>query len=346
MIDLRSDTVTKPSDEMREIMFKASVGDDVYGEDPTVNELQDYTAELLGKEAAIFLPSGTMGNQLGLKVNTKAGDEVIVENDAHIYYYETAGPSIISQVQLRGIPSDSGMPDLNKIESCVRPDIYYFPKTTLICLENTHNRHGGTVIDMDYIKEVKNIADKFNLKMHLDGARLWNASAATGISMKEYSAPFDTINVCLSKALGAPIGSLLVGPKESITMALKWRKILGGGMRQAGIIAAAGLYAIKNNFAKLSDDHENAKLFANEINKSDYIKCNLEKVQTNMVIFSCVNGMSSSKLNNELIKEGLLVSEIGDNKIRAVFHLHITKQISKKASEIVISTAKRIMDRK
>lgn len=344
MIDLRSDTVTMPSDEMREVMSKALVGDDVYGEDPTVNELQDFTAELLGKEAAIFLPSGTMGNQLGLKINTKAGDEVIVENDAHIYYYETAGPSIISQVQLRSIPSESGMPDINKIESCIRPDIYYFPKTTLICLENTHNRHGGTVIDLDYIKDVKEIANKYNLKMHLDGARLWNASAATGISMKEYSAPFDTINVCLSKGLGAPIGSLLAGSKESITMALKWRKILGGGMRQAGLIAAAGLYAIKNNFAKLSDDHQNAIVFANAINKSDYIDCDLMKVQTNMVIFECINGMSSSKLHDELITDGLLVHEVGDNKIRAVFHLHITKEIARTASEIVISTAKKIMD--
>jgi threonine aldolase len=344
MIDLRSDTVTMPSDEMREIMSKALVGDAVYGEDPSVNELQDFTAELLGKEAAIFLPSGTMGNQLGLKINTKAGDEVIVENDAHIYYYETAGPSIISQVQLRVIPSDSGMPDLNKIESCIRPDIYYFPKTTLICLENTHNRHGGTVIDLDYIKDVKMLADKYGIKMHLDGARLWNASVETGISMKEYSEAFDTINICLSKGLGAPIGSLLVGSKESITMALKWRKILGGGMRQAGIIAAGGLYAIKNNFDKLKDDHENAKLFGNEINKCDYIDCDLGKVQTNMVIFECINGMISSKLHDELITDGLLVHEVGDNKIRAVFHLHITKEIARTASEIVISTAKKIMD--
>ncbi len=344
MIDLRSDTVTMPSDEMREIMSKALVGDDVYGEDPTINELQDYTAELLGKEAAIFLPSGTMGNQLGLKVNTKAGDEVIVENDAHIYYYETAGPSIISQVQLRSIPSESGMPDLNKIESYIRPDIYYFPKTTLICLENTHNRHGGTVIDMDYIKEVKKIADRYGIKMHLDGARLWNASAATGISLKNYAEPFDTVNVCLSKGLGAPVGSLLCGSNEAITIALKWRKILGGGMRQAGIIAAAGLYAIKNNFAKLCDDHENAILFANAIYKSDYINCDLNKVHTNMVIFECINGVNSTKLHDELITEGLLVHEVGDNKIRAVFHLHITRDITKTAGEIVISTANRIME--
>jgi len=344
MIDLRSDTVTMPSDEMREVMSKALVGDDVYGEDPTVNKLQEYTAELLAKEAAIFLPSGTMGNQLGLKVNTTAGDEVIVENDAHIYYYETAAPSIISQVQLRGIPSESGMPDLNKIESAIRPDIYYFPKTTLICLENTHNRHGGTVIDLDYIKNVKEIADKYKIKMHLDGARLWNASASTGISMKEYATPFDTVNVCLSKGLGAPIGSLLVGSKESITMALKWRKILGGGMRQAGLIAAAGLYAIKNNFSKLAYDHENAKLMANEINKSDFINCELDKVQTNMVIFECVNGLSSSNLQKSLLNEGLFVSEVGDNKIRAVFHLHITKEITKSAGEIILNTAKKIMD--
>jgi len=211
MIDLRSDTVTKPTGAMLNAIVNAELGDDVYGEDPTVNKLQEYVANLLQKEDAIFVPTGTMSNQLGIKINTNPGDEVIIEKDAHIFFFETAAPSIISNIQMRTLPSELGEMDIKDIENAIRPDIYYFPKTTLICLENTHNRHGGTIISLDYIKQVHQIAKQNNINMHLDGARLWNAAVATKIPVCEYAKYFDTISVCLSKGLGTPAGSLLVG---------------------------------------------------------------------------------------------------------------------------------------
>jgi threonine aldolase len=264
---------------------------------------------------------------------------VICEADAHIFYYETAAPSIISQVQLNCIPSPTGMPDLNKIENAIRPDVYYYPKTKLIALENTHNRHGGTVLDIDYIKQVKTLADKHGLRTHLDGARLWNASAATGIEMKEYAKYFDTINVCLSKGLGSPAGSLLAGTKDTIEQALKWRKILGGGMRQIGMVAKAGLFAIQNNFPKLKDDHANANLFAETINKSNRTECDLDTVQTNMVAFKCTNGLDAEELRIKLADAGILMMNLGNNSIRTVFHIQISKEDTITAANKVMEIA-------
>ncbi len=335
MIDLRSDTVTVPTQAMREVMFNAEVGDDVYGEDPTVNKLQNYVANLFGKEDALYVPSGTMSNQLSIKILTNPGDEVITEADAHIYYYETAGPSILSQVQIRPIASDNSMPDLDKIESAIRPDIYYFPNSKLICIENTHNRHGGMVVEYDYLVNLRKLADKYNLKLHLDGARIWNAHIKTGVPLSDYGKLFDTISVCLSKGLGAPVGSLIVSTKENISKALKWRKIFGGGMRQAGIIAAAGLYALENNLELMKNDHKNAQYFAQNVNLIDKISCNPEKVHTNIVVFELDKSLSPEKFVSDCKENGLHLHWIGDNRIRVVFHLQISDQDTENALEII-----------
>jgi len=335
IIDLRSDTVTRPSTGMREVIANAEVGDDVYGEDPTVNKLEQYLVQLSGKESALFVPSGTMGNQLCLKALTNPGDEVIIEEDAHIYYYETGAPAFISNIQLRPLPSHSGEIELQLIRKAIREDIYYFPKTAVISLENTHNRHGGKVLSLDYIKQVSQLARENNIKMHLDGARLWNAIAETGITFREYAQYFDTINVCFSKALGAPIGSAIVGDKETIKKAHKWRKILGGGMRQAGIIASACLYAIEHNFPLLKNDHSNAKQFAKSIFGFAGLSLEIESVETNMVVFELASHIKDSEFIKQCKTEGLLLSGVENNRIRTVFHLDINSEQTQNAVEIV-----------
>ncbi len=342
MIDLRSDTVTKPDSDMRKIMAEAVVGDDVYGEDSSINELQDYVADLFGKEAALYVPSGTMSNQICIKLHTNPGEEIICDADAHIYYYETGAPAMISQVMIKGIPSNDGMPSLNEIKEAIRPDIYYFPKTSLVCLENTHNRHGGAIIDNDYINKLAKICKENNLKFHLDGARIWNAHIASGISLKEYTKHFDSISVCLSKGLGAPVGSVLLGTKEFVQKAWKVRKILGGGMRQAGIIASAGLYALKNNLEKLAYDHHNAKTFAKDLNEMDEIYVDLNSVQTNMVRFRLDDSLNSKEFVTLCQKNGLLIGALEKNWIRAVFHLQVTANDTSKALEIIKFTIKQM----
>ncbi len=345
MIDLRSDTLTVPDEGMREAIASAPVGDDVYGEDPTVNELQDYVAELLGKEAALFVPSGTMGNQLGVFVNTNTGDEVILDADAHIFYYETGAPSILSRVQLFPIKSQKGEMNLDDIEAAIRPDVYYYPKTSLLCLENTHNRHGGTIISMDYIKSAASLVKEKGLNFHCDGARLWNAHAATGISLSDYCGPFNTVSVCLSKGMGAPVGSLLAGSRELIRKALKMRKILGGGMRQAGILAAAGIYALKNNIQKLKGDHENARKFAETANQSDYFSADISTVETNIVVFSHIKGIDSLKLVDTCSQKGLLLHPMGNNQLRVVFHFQLASETIPAALAILNDSAKELQER-
>ncbi|GAB1370883.1 low-specificity L-threonine aldolase [Candidatus Kapaibacterium sp.] len=344
MVDLRSDTVTIPSEEMRRYMMYAQVGDDVYGEDPTVNILQERVAELFGKEDALFVPSGSMSNQLSLKVLTEAADEVIIEADAHVFYYETAAPSVISNVQFFTIPSENGEMPLEKIKRAIRPDIYYFPKTKAVFIENTHNRHGGTVISIEYIKELRKFCDDNGLLMHLDGARIWNAHIATGIPLNEYGIYFDTISVCLSKGLGAPVGSLMVSDKQKIGKALKWRKILGGGMRQAGILAAAGIYALDNNLRLIESDHKLAKYFAKAIAEIEGITCSPDSVQTNMVVFKLDDKVEDFKFVNECRKRGLLLSSIGDNKIRTVFHIQINQLMADNAIDIIYETINSFLD--
>jgi threonine aldolase len=342
MIDLRSDTVTVPSKEMLEFMLQANVGDDVYGEDTTVNELQEEVSYLFGKEAALFVPSGTMSNQICLALNTQPGEEVIADGDAHIFYYENGAPSRLSNIQIFPIKSDKGEIPIELIQQAIRPDVYYFPRTALIALENTHNRHGGTIISLDYIKKVSELAKKNEIKMHLDGARIWNAHSITKIPLNEYGKYFDTISVCFSKGLGAPIGSMLISTKENIKKALKLRKTFGGGMRQVGIIAAAAKFAIKNNLPKLIDDHYKAIEFSKLLKQSDLIKIDFEKVQTNIVMFDIADGINVGEFVLKLQKKGILLSGIGGQRIRVVFHLNISFEEAIKSSEIIIQTLKEI----
>ncbi|HZV12641.1 MAG TPA: GntG family PLP-dependent aldolase, partial [Candidatus Kapabacteria bacterium] len=287
MIDLRSDTVTKPTPEMRRIMAEAEVGDDVFGEDPTVNRLQTEVAAMFGKEAALFVSTGVMGNQLAIHGHTLPGDEIIVEKDSHIFNYEAAAPSILSGVQLSCIAGTRGIVDLAAIENAIRDKDDHNPRTSLVAIENTHNRAGGTIYPIERIKEISALCKKHGLKFHMDGARLWNAHVASGVSLKEYGKHVDSFTVCFSKGLGAPVGSMLCGDKALIENAHKFRKIMGGGMRQVGILAAAAEYAIKNNITRMSEDHAKAKYFSDEVSKLSSFVIDKESVQTNIVIADC-----------------------------------------------------------
>jgi len=339
VIDLRSDTVTKPSKEMREFMMSAEVGDDVFGEDPTVNKLQEKVAELLGKEAALFVPSGTMGNQLCIKAHTQPWDEIICDKDAHIYNYESGSIAGLSHVQVIPLNGKNGIFTAEQVEEAIRPVAYYLPKTKLVCIENTHNRGGGTIFPIDEIQRIKQVVDKYNLKFHLDGARLWNASIATGISLKEYAQYFDSVSVCLSKGLGAPVGSVIAGSKEFIKIAHRYRKAWGGGMRQAGILAAAGLFAIEHNFQRLAEDHRRAKYFAEEISKISRVKIDLETVQTNIVLFE-VEGLTAAEVcqivkNNSKTGSSLLLSIGKKYLVRALTHLDVNDDDIEEAIKIL-----------
>lgn len=332
VIDLRSDTVTKPSKGMREAIFNAKVGDDVFGEDPTVIKLQEKCAEISGKEAALYVTTGCLGNQLAIKGHTKQGDEVICESEAHIFHYETAAPSIISNVQLHTVRGTNGVMNPDDVKNAIRSSEYYFPKTTLICLENTHNRAGGTIQPIDNIKEIYTFAKENGIKVHIDGARIFNASVETGISLKEYAKYCDSISFCFSKGLGAPVGSVLCGNKDFIEIAHKWRKILGGGMRQSGIIAAGALYALENNVERLKEDHKKARYFAEEISRIDGFKVNLENVQTNIVVFS-YSKMNKKEFIALLESCGVRVSSGSYDNIRAVFHLDVSMNETVEAVE-------------
>jgi len=323
-IDLRSDTVTKPSPQMRKAMYEAEVGDDVFKEDPTVNKLEKYAAELLGKEAALFVASGVMGNQICLNVHTQPADEVICESDSHIFNYESGSPAALSGIQLLPINGTQGVFAPEQVEPYIRPkSAYYMPRTKVIEVENTHNRAGGTIHPIDNIIALKKLADQYGLKTHLDGARIWNASVETNISVADYASHFDSISCCLSKGLGAPVGSIIAGSKEFITEAFRVRKSFGGGMRQTGIIAAAGLYALENNRDRLKEDHQKATLLAETINKISNLKVDLKSVQTNIVIFETLK----LSVDDALLKckeKGLLLSVGRVGSLRAITHLDIT----------------------
>lgn len=322
VVDLRSDTVTKPSTKMRQAIANAIVGDDIYGEDPTVNELEEYSARLFGKEAALFVTSGTQGNTIAILSQTEPGNEVLVEADAHIFWYEGAASAALGGIQLHPVPSQKGIMNPKDILARIRPrNNVHFPQSKLLCIENTHNRAGGTCWSLDEVKAVAEVAHKNGLKVHMDGARIFNASVATGTSVKDYAKDIDSVQFCLSKGLGAPVGSMLVGSKEFIEKARYWRKRLGGGMRQAGILAAAGLYALNNNITRLEEDHRLAKKLAYGLNKLG-LNVNLDDVQTNMVLLSFKD---ADTLLLNLKKHNILAGLSRPGVIRFVTHLDISE---------------------
>ena len=325
-IDLRSDTVTRPSAEMKQAMVDAELGDDVLGDDPTVIELEKFTAKLFNKEAALFVPSGTMGNQICLKAHSQPGWEILCERECHIVNYEVAGPAVHSQLLVNLLHSNHGMIEPETIRENIRHfNMLHSPMTKMVSLENTHNRHSGAVLPQDKILEVKKICDEHNLIYHLDGARIWNAHVKTGMPLDELVAPFDSVSVCLSKGLGAPVGSLALGTKEFITKCLRERKLFGGGMRQSGMLAAAGLYAIKNNLQKLQQDHDNCMYFATELNKLSTFEVDTEWVHTNIVIFKIVGGETAETVFNKLTEMKIGAIPTAKYKVRFVTHLDVSK---------------------
>jgi len=320
-INLISDTVTKPSHEMLQHMFRAKVGDDVYKQDPTVIELEDTLAGLFGMEAALFFPSGTMANQTAIKLHTQPGDELICDKWAHVYNYEGGGAAFNSGASCRLIDGDRGMVTAAQVTEAINPpDFYHSPLTSLVCIENTTNKGGGACYDLQTLQEIKSVCTQNNLKYHLDGARLWNALVAKKQHPKQFGELFDTISVCLSKGLGAPVGSVLLGSKANMNKALRIRKILGGGMRQAGYLAAAGLYALQNNVGRLEEDHRRAKQLGSFLQQLGWID-KVEPVETNILIFSIKPQYSEAALIEKLKQKSIYISSLGKGKLRIVTHL-------------------------
>ena len=335
MIDLRSDTVTRPTLEMRKMMAEAEVGDDVFGEDPTVNQLQKQLAGLLGKPAALFVPSGTMANEISINCHTQPGDEVICEAGAHILNYESGAASMLSSVQLRPLKGTRGVLDPAEVTTAIHPDIYHFPRTALVSLENTHNSAGGTVYPLAALKEIYELTREHNLKLHLDGARLWNASVASGVELREYAACCDSVSVCFSKGLGAPIGSAVAGEADFIKRAVKVRKMFGGGMRQVGILAAAAIYAIKNNINRLQEDHDKARMLASCLTGIETVTIDESAVETNIVVFEVDHPVNSiAEVVRELALHGVLVVPFGGKRLRAVTHADVSFEQIDQATEI------------
>lgn len=284
IIDFRSDTVTKPTPEMREAMYKAEVGDDVYGDDPTMNKLEAIGAEKVGKEAAIFVPSGTMGNQVAVMAWTDRGDEILLEEQAHVFMYEVAAPAVLSGVQTRTVRGQRGIMDPLEVKASIRGQNVHFPRTSLVCLEQTHNRSGGCIVPLDNMKAICEVAHQGGAKLHLDGARVFNAAVGLGVDVKEITQYADSVQFCLSKGLCAPVGSLVAGPADFIAKVRKYRKMLGGGMRQAGILAAAGIVALEKMVGRLAEDHANARMIGEALSTVEGLQVDLSTVQTNMVV--------------------------------------------------------------
>lgn len=338
MIDLRSDTVTLPTAAMRKAVFEAEVGDDVYGEDPTVNRLQELAAEMVGKEAAMLVPSGTMGNQIAVLTHCRPGTEVIMEADSHIYYYEAAAASVFAGVQPRPLPGIRGSLPAELVEWAIREDDIHLPPTSLICLENTHNRAGGTVVPLEDMQAVYEVARRHNLPVHLDGARIFNASVASGLPAQEFTACTNSVQFCLSKGLGAPVGSILAGSRSFIDEARRWRKRLGGGMRQAGIFAAAGIVALETMVERLAEDHANARLLADGLAALKGIEFNPGDVDTNIVIVR-PTAMSIKELGDELEKRGILTVVIEPDRVRFTTN----KDVNRSDIEKTIAAVKDIL---
>jgi threonine aldolase len=336
MIDLRSDTVTRPSQAMRDAMACATVGDDVYGEDPTVNRLQDMLAALLGKTAALFVPSGTMANQLSIRAQTQPGQEVIIESTAHIVRYEQGGAAALSGVQLHWVRGERGLLTAEQVETAIRPNDPHTIPTALICLENTHNSGGGSIYPLPTIEAIRSVAQRHGIPMHLDGARLFNAVVATGVSAADYAQHFETVSVCLSKGLGAPVGSLIATNDLTLLGKLRrFRRMYGGAMRQAGILAAAGMYALEHNIARLKEDHEHANRLAQILHKIPSVALNPAHVETNIILFDVKNNdHSPAEIVAALKQEGVLINAIGRRSFRAVTHLDISGEAIEEAGHI------------
>jgi threonine aldolase len=334
MIDLRSDTVTKPTDDMRKAMVRAEVGDDVYGEDPTVNRLQDMAAAMLGKRSALFVPSGTMANQLAIRCQTQPGQEVIVESKSHVVRYEQGAAGALAGVQLHWVTGERGIMTVEQVETAIRPNDAHSITTALICIENTHNAGGGTIYPLSTIEKIRALAVRHGIPMHLDGARLFNAVAATTLPPTVYAQHFETISLCLSKGLGAPVGSLLIANDQRLMdRARRFRRMYGGAMRQAGILAAAGIYALERHVARLKTDHEHAKKLARLLQHIPAIQIAPQHVETNIVMFDIVDEQrSAAELVAALKEHGVLINAVGGQSYRAVTHLQITdKQIDEAA---------------
>lgn len=339
-IDLRSDTVTCPTQAMRDAMAAAPVGDDVYGEDPSVNRLQEEAARRLGVEAALFVPSGTMANQIALRTLSRPGDTVLVGRDAHVMLYESGAPAALSGVQLEPV-GEGGLFDGADVRSHVHPRDAHYAPTTVVALENTHNRAGGRVFPLDLAKDVAAAAREAGLSVHLDGARLWNAEAATGTPARAWAQLADTVCFCLSKGLGAPAGSLVCGRRELLEPMHRARKMLGGGMRQAGILAAAGLYALEHNVERLAEDHANAKRFAELVGEIDGIELTYDTIETNIVFFDVAGtNMTAVQVRDRLREEhGVKIGATGQTLMRAVTHIDVDRAGVERAAKALRAVA-------
>ncbi len=324
IIDLRSDTVTKPTPAMRRAMMEAEVGDDVFGEDPTVNRLQEMAAAIMGKEAALFVTSGTQGNLVSILAHCGRGDEAIVGDLSHTYLYEQGGMAQLGGVHPRVLPNrPDGTLDLDMVEAAIRPLNDHFPRSRLLILENTHNRCYGAPLTPEYIRAAADLAHRHGMKLHIDGARIFNAAIALGVDVKDLVAPADSVTFCLSKGLSAPVGSVVCGSRDFIAEARRARKVLGGGMRQAGVIAAAGIVALTEMVDRLAEDHANARLLAEGLANIPGVEIDLARVHTNIVYFDITNGMSAAEVAERARAAGVLVLPTGPRRIRAVTHYGI-----------------------
>ena len=329
MIDLRSDTVTRPSAAMLDFMFRAEVGDDVFGEDATVNQLEALAAGMFGMEAALYCPTGTMSNQIAIKAHTQPGDEVICDKTAHVYQYEGGGIAFNSGAQTRLLDGERGRFTAEMVQDAINPDDVHKANTSLVCIENTSNRGGGSCYDIRELQMIRETCDRNSLKLHLDGARLFNALVSTGQTAKAYGELFHTISVCLNKGLGCPIGSILLGNSVFIKKARRIRKVFGGGMRQAGFMAASGIYALENNIARLAEDHQHACVISEHLASKKFVK-NVLPVSTNIVIFQVTDDVDAKAIVNKLLDHYIKCLTISPTQIRLVFHLDISADDIKK----------------
>ncbi len=335
MIDLRSDTVTQPTEGMREAMAKAVLGDDVLGDDPTVIELQEKAAKSLGKETALYVPSGTMANIVATRTHTSPGDEIVTEAHSHIYQYEGGAFAALSGCSVALVHAKNGLMTPEEVSNSIRKaegSLSHYPNGSLVCVENTSQGGGGTVYSQDTMDEICKIARERDCKLHMDGARLFNAAVASGTDPARIVQDFDTVSICLSKGLGAPVGSVLVGSKADLAEAHRWRKMFGGGMRQAGVIASAGIYALENNIERLSEDHKRARRLAEALNEMPAFSIDLDTVQSNIVFIGTGKG-NTKEIIAGLSTKGVEILEIDDSTVRAVFHLHITDNDVEKTIE-------------